>query len=220
MGIFIRGLALLIGLLCSPSGGQEEEKSEYTILLYPEPQMFWTDKIGANVSANRELPKQQSRDSTYSIASHILVSRARSEGLHCVVKQQEQEQHFECGIKINDQFFESTHPVTMYVSVVVISIVLGLVCILAAGIYVWDQKRDQRQKLKEYKHLMKWLQSLEKVNEDQKRLLDAVRYTPSSVWNWICDSAVDVTLDPETAQDSLSVSEDGKTVTLGESQSV
>ncbi|XP_066579151.1 butyrophilin subfamily 1 member A1-like isoform X2 [Amia ocellicauda] len=208
MGIFIRGLALLIGLLCSPSGGQEEEKSEYTILLYPEPQMFWTDKIGANVSANRELPKQQSRDSTYSIASHILVSRARSEGLHCVVKQQEQEQHFECGIKINDQFFESTHPVTMYVSVVVISIVLGLVCILAAGIYVWDQKRDQRQKLKEY------------INEDQKRLLDAVRYTPSSVWNWICDSAVDVTLDPETAQDSLSVSEDGKTVTLGESQSV
>uniref|UniRef100_W5M2I9 Ig-like domain-containing protein n=1 Tax=Lepisosteus oculatus TaxID=7918 RepID=W5M2I9_LEPOC len=77
-----------------------------------------------------------------------------------------------------------------------------------------------QKKLKKYDRVKKELHSLQKVHGNQTDLLDAVRQIPNSVWNRICESKVDVTLDPETAQTTLSVSEGGKTVTLGEKQAV
>ncbi|XP_069044658.1 butyrophilin subfamily 1 member A1-like isoform X3 [Lepisosteus oculatus] len=185
---------------------------------YPEPQMFWTDKGGRKLSSVVEPVSQPSKDSPYSVTSHLNVERTNSHGVDCVVTQQQQRVQLESRMKVNDEFFKSTHPVRLYLSVIIISIVLALLCFCAAFLYAKKKNQDAQRKLKEYDRVEKELHSLQKVHGNQTDLLDAVRQIPNSVWNRICESKVEVTLDPKTAQATLSVSEGGKTVTLGERQ--
>ncbi|CAN9508951.1 unnamed protein product [Ophioblennius macclurei] len=53
------------------------------------------------------------------------------------------------------------------------------------------------------------------VRKQRNQRTDAVRYIPHSVWNWICDAAEDVTLDPETANPDLLISDDEKRMRCG-----
>ncbi|KAJ3607774.1 hypothetical protein NHX12_024825 [Muraenolepis orangiensis] len=48
------------------------------------------------------------------------------------------------------------------------------------------------------------------VRKQRTQRIDAARYIPHSVWNWICDAAEEVTLDPDTANPDLLLSADGK----------
>ncbi|KAM9426739.1 uncharacterized protein KZ484_022061 [Pholidichthys leucotaenia] len=48
------------------------------------------------------------------------------------------------------------------------------------------------------------------VNKQRSQNVGAVGYIPHSVWNWICDAAEDVTLDPDSAHPGLLVSADEK----------
>ncbi|CAB1311819.1 unnamed protein product [Coregonus sp. 'balchen'] len=41
-------------------------------------------------------------------------------------------------------------------------------------------------------------------------VLNAACYIPHNVWNWICDAAEEVTLDPKTANPDLLISDDGQ----------
>ncbi|XP_066561001.1 erythroid membrane-associated protein isoform X2 [Amia ocellicauda] len=54
---------------------------------------------------------------------------------------------------------------------------------------------------------------LSKKQRTQK--IDAARYIPHSVWNWICDASVEVTLDPDTANPDLVLSQDDKRMRCG-----
>ncbi|XP_015211568.1 butyrophilin subfamily 3 member A1 isoform X2 [Lepisosteus oculatus] len=54
---------------------------------------------------------------------------------------------------------------------------------------------------------------LSKKQRSQK--IDAARYIPHSVWNWICDASVEVTLDPDTANPDLVLSQDDKRMRCG-----
>ncbi|XP_036392680.1 butyrophilin subfamily 3 member A1 isoform X1 [Megalops cyprinoides] len=45
--------------------------------------------------------------------------------------------------------------------------------------------------------------------------IDATGYIPHTVWNWICDAAVEVTLDPDTANPDLVISHDDKRMRCG-----
>ncbi|KAF7695731.1 hypothetical protein C0J45_15500, partial [Silurus meridionalis] len=47
-------------------------------------------------------------------------------------------------------------------------------------------------------------------NKQNLHSINAVQYIPHAVWKWICDAAVEVTFDPETAHPALLVSEDRK----------
>ncbi|MBN3307929.1 BT1A1 protein, partial [Amia calva] len=277
---------------------------------FPEPLMFWADKSGKNITADTKLAEKQAKDSPYSIASHIHIERSRNrEGLDCVVIQQDQELQFESRVNINDEFFESTHPVRTYVSVTVIPIVLGLVCIMAAVIYHRNGRQDKsgknitadtklaekqakdspysiashihiersrnregldcvviqqdqelqfesrvninvrtyvsvtvipivlglvcimaaviyhrngRQDLNPIEHLWDVLPKQVRSMEAPPRNLQDLKDLLLTSWCQIPQHTfrVDVTLDPETAQNRLRVSEDGKSVTLGERQSV
>ncbi|XP_066579157.1 butyrophilin subfamily 2 member A2-like isoform X2 [Amia ocellicauda] len=175
---------------------------------FPEPWMFWTDQSRKNITADTKLSQNQDTNGLYSISSHVHVTSSRNkEGMHCVVIQENQQLQSESWIKINDHFFESTHPVRLYISVILLPTVLALVCVIAAGLCITNEKQVCKNKLKAYDSLENKFEKVHKDNEDHKHLLDAVKCIPQSV---------DVILDPETAQDRLRVSDDGKTMTLGE----
>ncbi|XP_047465224.1 erythroid membrane-associated protein [Mugil cephalus] len=53
------------------------------------------------------------------------------------------------------------------------------------------------------------------VKKQRSQRIDAVRYIPHSVWNWICDAAEDVSLDPESANPDLLISGDEKRMRCG-----
>ncbi|TRY64959.1 hypothetical protein DNTS_024640 [Danionella cerebrum] len=48
------------------------------------------------------------------------------------------------------------------------------------------------------------------VQKQKSQRIDCTGYVPHSVWNWICDAAVEVSFDPETAHPAMLLSEDGK----------
>ncbi|XP_053197975.1 butyrophilin subfamily 1 member A1 [Scomber japonicus] len=48
------------------------------------------------------------------------------------------------------------------------------------------------------------------VRKQKSQRIDAVRYIPHSVWNWICEAAEDVTLDSNSANPDLLISNDEK----------
>ncbi|KAM4524497.1 butyrophilin subfamily 1 member A1 isoform 1-T1 [Odontesthes bonariensis] len=53
------------------------------------------------------------------------------------------------------------------------------------------------------------------VKKQRSQRIDAVRYIPHSVWNWICDAAEEVTLDSESANRDLLISSDEKRMRCG-----
>ncbi|XP_044035322.1 butyrophilin subfamily 1 member A1 isoform X1 [Siniperca chuatsi] len=53
------------------------------------------------------------------------------------------------------------------------------------------------------------------VRKQRIQKMDAVRYIPHSVWNWICDAAEEVTLDSDSANPDLLISSDEKRMRCG-----
>ncbi|XP_059379610.1 E3 ubiquitin-protein ligase TRIM69-like [Carassius carassius] len=53
------------------------------------------------------------------------------------------------------------------------------------------------------------------VQKQKTQKIDCTGYIPHIVWNWICDAAVEVTFDPETANPALVLSEDCKRMQCG-----
>ncbi|KAL0984051.1 hypothetical protein UPYG_G00136460 [Umbra pygmaea] len=53
------------------------------------------------------------------------------------------------------------------------------------------------------------------IRKQRSQKIDAVRYIPHTVWNWICEAAEEVTLDPKTANHDLMLSEDNKRMRCG-----
>ncbi|XP_072568333.1 erythroid membrane-associated protein-like isoform X1 [Paramormyrops kingsleyae] len=53
------------------------------------------------------------------------------------------------------------------------------------------------------------------TRKQRSQKLNATRYIPHNVWNWITEAAVEVTLDPDTANPDLLISHDGKRMRCG-----
>ncbi|XP_029620596.1 butyrophilin subfamily 1 member A1 [Salmo trutta] len=53
------------------------------------------------------------------------------------------------------------------------------------------------------------------IRKQRSQKIDAARYIPHNVWNWICDAAEEVTLDPKTANPDLILSNDDKRMCCG-----
>ncbi|XP_014328221.1 tripartite motif-containing protein 60-like isoform X1 [Xiphophorus maculatus] len=53
------------------------------------------------------------------------------------------------------------------------------------------------------------------VKKQRSQRIDAVRYIPHGVWNWICDASEDVILDSESANPNLLISTDEKRLRCG-----
>ncbi|KAI1884220.1 hypothetical protein AGOR_G00224210 [Albula goreensis] len=53
------------------------------------------------------------------------------------------------------------------------------------------------------------------TRKQRRQKIEAAHYIPQTVWNWICDAAVEVTLDPDTANPDLLISPDDKKMRCG-----
>uniref|UniRef100_A0A672I8U5 Zgc:194990 n=1 Tax=Salarias fasciatus TaxID=181472 RepID=A0A672I8U5_SALFA len=53
------------------------------------------------------------------------------------------------------------------------------------------------------------------VRKQRNQRIDKLCFLPSTVWNWICDAAEDVKLDPDTANPDLLISDDEKRMRCG-----
>ncbi|MBN3306243.1 BT2A2 protein, partial [Amia calva] len=155
---------------------------------FPEPWMFWTDQSRKNITADTKLSQNQDTNGLYSISSHVHVTSSRNkEGMHCVVIQENQQLQSESWIKINGYiFFSSTEYYKKHI------VLFQRMCV--CNLLLVQLRENKLKNVKMYSFFP--LAFVD--NEDHKHLL------------------VDVILDPETAQDRLRVSDDGKTMTLGE----
>ncbi|MGH0180055.1 UNVERIFIED_CONTAM: hypothetical protein FKN15_002699 [Acipenser sinensis] len=144
---------------------------------YPQPEMYWTDGAGRNVTTLTQPSIQRDGNGLYSIRSHLRVKQNDNVGVSCLVIQKRQRREMKSRLQISEQFFESTDPERLYISAVLISAAIVLVCIMAACLYVFKRKR---------------------------------------VWKCIQEAAVNVILDPDTANKCLILSVDGTSMTLGE----
>ncbi|KAJ8345503.1 hypothetical protein SKAU_G00296960 [Synaphobranchus kaupii] len=87
-------------------------------------------------------------------------------------------------------------------------------------------KRDRMSNLLSAMELVIWALLTEGLDKEavpqlwltrkqRRQKIAAAQYIPQTVWNWICEAAVEVTLDPDTANPDLLISPDEKSMRCG-----
>ncbi|KAK6468546.1 butyrophilin subfamily 2 member A2-like [Huso huso] len=165
---------------------------------YPQPEMYWTDGAGRNVTALTQPSIQRDGNGLYNISSHLSVKQNDDVGVSCLVIQKRQRREMTSRLQISEQFFEITHPERLYISAFVISAAIVLMCIMAACLYVFKRKRGENKQV----HCLIFFY--------------LISFSFILVWKWIQKAAVNVILDPDTANKRLILSVDGTRMALGE----
>ncbi|XP_062904073.1 butyrophilin subfamily 3 member A1-like isoform X2 [Mobula hypostoma] len=163
----------------------------------PEPEIQW---IGGDGNALTEAETKYHRDSDLvNVESSVRVTRQSSGKLKCIIRSQHLKTEHTAMITISDDLFPA-------VPEWVLPLVVTICVVIAANstVIYWNVKQNRR--IKEL--------------ELQKSIIESGQWKPllQSVWKRIRGHEVSVTLDVETANSELEVSEDRKTVRRTEAQ--
>ncbi|XP_072891495.1 butyrophilin subfamily 3 member A3-like isoform X2 [Hemitrygon akajei] len=157
---------------------------------YPEPEILW---IGGDGNALTEAETKYHRDSgLVNVESSVGVTRQSSGKLKCIIRSEHLKIEHTAIITISDDLFPA---------VLQWALLLVTICVLIAAnstVIYWNVKQNRR--IKEL--------------ELQKFIIESGQWKPlmQSVWKRICGHEVSVTLDVETVNPELEVSEDRKSV--------
>ncbi|XP_069054543.1 butyrophilin subfamily 2 member A2-like [Lepisosteus oculatus] len=171
---------------------------------FPQPAVIWTDRDGNGVTS--QPPTVDTDSQGLLIVSSYIPVKQESNIFSCLVRSALPEPDWGSQLHIARDFFPapSGWMVTLFLT--------AAVTVAASVLLVIQWRRMDKQET--------LLAS--QVNPLLKRELDAVKRAPipKSQWRWICSAAAAVTLNPDTAQCQLGLSEDGKRVRWGQWKSL
>ncbi|XP_036407323.1 butyrophilin subfamily 2 member A1-like [Megalops cyprinoides] len=176
-----------IGLLCESKGW------------HPEPELIWLDSEGHSLPAG---PTETLRDSMdlFIVRRSVIVQRGDTNRFTCQVLQKLFKQEKEAEFHIHAEMFHRAHPWMVAFAVFFTLAIIGLAVLIYRHV-----------KLRRKKGLLSQQLELERV----QRYAEFERTHRYAMFESACRFAVDVTLDPDTAYPSLSLSKNGKEVKHG-----
>ncbi|XP_069044206.1 butyrophilin subfamily 1 member A1-like isoform X2 [Lepisosteus oculatus] len=203
--------------LHSPGGGQTQLlcRSEGW---FPAPAVIWTDRDGHDVTSLSSTTVEKDSQGLLSVSSYIPVQQ-ESNIFSCLVRSALPEPDWESQLHIPRDFFPE--PSGWMVALCV----TAAVTVAASALLVIQWRRmDREEKLISLPVIQRELDAVKRapIPKSQWQWLcsaaDEERPIPELQWQWLRSAAADVTLAPDTAHCNLSLSEDGRRVSLGQEQ--
>ncbi|XP_058867791.1 butyrophilin subfamily 1 member A1-like isoform X2 [Acipenser ruthenus] len=199
---------IVTALGTQPSISMDSTQGEQTRLVCrsegwdPEPEVIWRDRDGNNVTSLSNTTVQRDSQGLLSVSSYIKIKQ-QSNVFSCLVRSKIPKPDWESKLHISRDFFPG---VSGWMVAFFLTLALSIGAIPPLVIQ-WRRMDAMERKFEPMaaKCLRKELESMS-------------REVPKSEWKWILSSAVDVTLDPDTANRWLILSAEGKRVRLGETR--
>uniref|UniRef100_A0A8C8SK62 Butyrophilin subfamily 1 member A1-like n=1 Tax=Pelusios castaneus TaxID=367368 RepID=A0A8C8SK62_9SAUR len=166
---------------------------------YPEPQVFWRDLAGQYLPSVSET-KFQRDNGLFETQTSIIVTESSNQNISCYIRSTVLRQEKEAAIYIAEPIFpkdSSWLPVLYTVPVILVFIIGTLIYFLK------KQEKAAEECNKEAKECKMMTEELQKMAEEYR-------------WRECLTEAVDVTLDPDTANPHLIISADQRSVRLEE----
>ncbi|XP_058867937.1 butyrophilin subfamily 1 member A1-like [Acipenser ruthenus] len=191
-----------------PSISMDSTQGEQTRLVCrsegwdPEPEVIWRDRDGNNVTSLSNTTLLRVSQGLLSVSSYIKIKQ-QSNVFSCLVRSKTPKPDWESKLHISSDFFPGVSG-WMVAFFLTLALSIGAIPLL---VIQWRRMDAMERKLEPMA-----AQRLRKELESVKREV------LKSEWKWILSSAVDVTLDPDTAQPELTLSADGKRVRVGKTR--
>ncbi|XP_058870413.1 butyrophilin subfamily 1 member A1-like isoform X3 [Acipenser ruthenus] len=197
---------IVAALGTQPSISMDSTQGEQTWLVCrsegwdPEPELIWRDRDGNDVTSLSNTTLLRVSQGLRSVSSYIKIKQ-QSNVFSCLVRSKIPKPDWESKLHISSDFFPGVSG-WMVAFFLTSALSIGAIPLL---VIQWRRMDAMERKLEPMaaKCLRK---ELESVKQEVLK----------SEWKWILSSAVDVTLDPDTAYPLLILSAEGKRVRLGE----
>ncbi|XP_041087850.1 uncharacterized protein LOC121302095 [Polyodon spathula] len=194
----------------------------------PEPEVIWRDRDGNDVTSLSSTTVERNKQGYLRIRSYINVEPQR-EGFSCLVRFKQPDPEPDTKPQSPSSFLPG---VSGWVVAASVMVALGIATVPPLLIQWKETQRQNEWKVNERSlyppesesstaHTMELMYAGKPVPKSDCKLIcspDGATPVTNSEWKQICSSAVDVTLDPNTAHPLLILSRDGKHVRWEEQQ--